>query len=164
MMEDAGRGWRRVVASPKPLSIIECDTVKVLLEAGHIPVAAGGGGIAVAEAGGNQLKGAPAVVDKDFAAAKLAEMLDADMLVILTSVEKVAIKFGKPGQEWLSSLTIGQAGKYIEEGHFAKGSMLPKVEAAIGFARSKPGRKSLITLLTKAKEGLAGETGTVITS
>ena len=164
MMEDAGRGWRRVVASPKPISIIECDTVKALLEAGHVPVAAGGGGIPVVETTGYHLKGVPAVVDKDFASAKLAEMLDADMLVILTAVEKVAIRFGKPDQEALSRLTVEQAKKYIQEGHFAKGSMLPKVEAAMGFVSSKPGRKALITLLAKAKEGLLGETGTVFTS
>ena len=162
MMEDAGRGWRRVVASPKPIGIVEHQIVKALLAAGHIPIAVGGGGIPVKDAGGNRLTGMPAVVDKDFASAKLAEILDADMLVILTAVEKVAINFGKPDEKWLSELSVADAKKYIAEGHFAKGSMLPKVEAAMSFVSSKPGRRSLITMLSKAKEGIAGKTGTVI--
>jgi len=162
VMEDAGRGWRRVVASPKPISIVEYETIETLLKSGHIPIAAGGGGIPVVKSGGHGLKGVSAVVDKDFASAKLAELLDADMLVILTAVEKVAINFGKPNEEWLSNLTVDQARAYIAEEHFAKGSMLPKVEAAIAFAESKPGRKAMITLLAKAKEGIAGQTGTVI--
>ena len=164
VMEDAGRGWRRAVASPKPIGIVESETIEVLLKAGQVPIAVGGGGIPVAQADGNNLKGMSAVVDKDFASAKLAELIDADMLVILTAVEKVAINFGKPTEEWLSNLSPAEAEKYIAEGHFAKGSMLPKVEAAIQFAQSKPGRKALITLLSKAKDGLAGKTGTVITS
>jgi len=162
MMEDAGRGWRRVVASPKPIGIVECDTVLALLKAGHIPIAAGGGGIPVRQDSGNHLKGMPAVVDKDFASAKLAEILDADMLVILTAVEKVAIRFGKPDEKWLDELTVADAEKYMAEGHFAKGSMLPKVQAAVRFVSSKPGRKSLITMLSKAKEGIEGKTGTVV--
>ncbi len=163
MMEDAGRGWRRVVASPKPVGVVEAETVRALLDAGQVPVAVGGGGIPVTLAAGNGLKGAAAVVDKDFASAKLAELLDADMLIILTAVEKVAIRFGRPDQEWLSALTPAEAEQYMAEGHFAPGSMLPKVQAAVGFAKSGPGRKAMITMLSKARDGLAGKTGTVIT-
>ena len=162
MKEDAGRGWRRVVASPKPIGVVESETVRVLLESGHIPIAVGGGGIPVKETGDNHLKGTAAVVDKDFASAKLAELLDADFLIILTSVEKVAINFGKPNETWLSEMTTADAERYIAEGHFAPGSMLPKVEAALEFVKSKPGRKTLITKLSKARDGLAGHTGTVI--
>jgi len=162
MKEDAGRGWRRVVASPKPIGIVESDTVKVLLEAGQIPVTVGGGGIPVKEIENRHLKGTSAVVDKDFASAKLAEELDADMLVILTAVEKAAINFGKPEQKWLSEISVDEAEQYIKEGHFAPGSMLPKIEAALSFVKSAPNRKALITMLDKAKDGLAGKTGTVI--
>jgi len=163
MMEDAGRGWRRVVASPKPIGIVESEVVKALLDAGQVPIAVGGGGIPVKDTGSNHLKGTAAVVDKDFASAKLAEQLDADLLIILTAVEKVAIRFGQPDQEWLSELSAADAERYIAEGHFAPGSMLPKVEAALQFAKSKPGRRAMITMLTKASEGIAGKTGTVIT-
>ena len=162
MAEDAGRGWRRVVASPKPVGIVEFDTIETLLKAGHIPIAAGGGGIPVKRATGNRLEGMPAVVDKDFASAALGEALNADMLVILTAVEKAAINFGKPDQKWLDELTVPEAQKYAAEGHFAKGSMLPKVEASIRFVSSKPGRRALITMLSKAKEALEGKTGTVV--
>ena len=162
MKEDAGRGWRRVVASPKPIGIVESKTVLALLEAGQIPVAVGGGGIPVKKTEGRHLKGTSAVVDKDFASAKLAEELDADMLVILTAVEKVAIRYGKPDQEWLSEMTVDDAERYITEGHFAPGSMLPKVEAALAFVKSGPDRRALITMLSKARDGLAGKTGTVI--
>ena len=162
MKEDAGRGWRRVVASPKPIGIVESETIRALLEAGQIPVAVGGGGIPVKKTEGRHLKGTSAVVDKDFASAKLAEELDADMLVILTAVEKVAVRFGKPDQEWLDEMSAEDAERYIAEGHFAQGSMLPKVEAALGFVKSGPGRKALITMLSKARDGLAGRTGTVI--
>jgi len=164
MKEDAGRGWRRVIASPKPIHIVESETVRALLDAGQIPVAAGGGGIPVKKTKERLLKGTSAVVDKDFASAKLAEELDADMLIILTAVEKVAIRFGTPDQEWLSEMSAGDAERYIEEGHFAPGSMLPKVEAALSFVKSGTGRKALITMLSKAREGLAGKTGTVIYS
>jgi carbamate kinase len=160
--EDAGRGWRRVVASPKPIDVIECETVRTITEAGHIAITVGGGGIPVAKGEGNLLKGVPAVIDKDFASAKLAELLDADLLVILTAVEKVALNYGKPDEKWLNELTPADAERYIAEGHFAKGSMLPKVEAALGFVKSKPGRQALITMLSKAKEGIAGKTGTVV--
>ncbi|MEG1322273.1 MAG: carbamate kinase [Ruthenibacterium sp.] len=161
MVEDSGRGYRRVVASPAPVDIIEVETVRTLLEAGQVAIACGGGGIPVVREG-NHLAGASAVIDKDFASARLADMLDADYLIILTAVEKVAIRFGKPDQEWLSDLTVDEAKQYCAEGQFAPGSMLPKVEAAIQFASSKPGRQALITLLEKAKDGIAGKTGTVI--
>ncbi len=162
MMEDAGRGWRRVVASPKPIGVVEAETVRALLDAGQVPITVGGGGIPVKKTEGYHLKGTSAVVDKDFASAVLAELLDADMLIILTAVEKVAIHYGTPEQQWLSEMSAADAERYIAEGHFAPGSMLPKVEAALGFARSKPGRKALITMLSKARDGLAGKTGTVI--
>ena len=155
MKEDAGRGWRRVVASPKPIGIVESETVRALLEAGHIPVTVGGGGIPVKRTEGRHLKGTSAVVDKDFASAKLAEELDADMLIILTAVEKVAINYGKPEQIWLSELSVTDAERYISEGHFASGSMLPKVEAALTFVKSSPNRKAMITMLTKARDGLS---------
>ncbi|GHU92910.1 carbamate kinase [Spirochaetia bacterium] len=161
VMEDAGRGWRQVVASPKPMRIIELDTVKALLAAGGIPIAAGGGGIPVAMLDG-RYHGMPAVIDKDFAAAKLAEGIAADMLIILTAVEKVAVNFGKPDQRWLDRMTIAEAEKYIAEDQFAKGSMLPKVQAACNFVRLNPKGSALITLLSKARDGLDGKTGTLI--
>ncbi|WP_313071303.1 carbamate kinase [Atlantibacter hermannii] len=161
MKEDAGRGYRRVVASPKPVDIIEKETVKAMMEAGHVVITAGGGGIPVIREG-LHLRGASAVIDKDWASARLAEMIDADMLIILTAVEKVAINFGKPDVQWLDRLSLNDAQRFIDEGHFAKGSMLPKVEAALAFARSRPGREALITVLSKAKEGIEGKTGTII--
>ena len=160
--EDAGRGYRRVVASPKPQSIAEIDTVRALVEAGHVVIACGGGGIPVFKTEGNRLDGAAAVVDKDFASCVLAQQLDADCLIILTAVEKVAIHFGKPDVKWLDELTPAEAQKYIADGEFAPGSMLPKVQAAVQFAESKEGRTALITLLEKAKDGIAGRTGTRI--
>ncbi|WP_287789435.1 MULTISPECIES: carbamate kinase [Atlantibacter] len=161
MKEDAGRGYRRVVASPKPVDIIEKETVKAMMEAGHVVITAGGGGIPVIREG-LHLRGASAVIDKDWASARLAEMIDADMLIILTAVEKVAINFGKPDVQWLDRLSLNDAQRFIDEEHFAKGSMLPKVEAAVAFARSRPGREALITVLSKAKEGIEGKTGTII--
>ena len=161
MKEDAWRVYRRVVASPKPVDIIEKETVKAMMDACHVVITVGGGGIPVIREG-NHLRGASAVIDKDWASAKLAEMIDADMLIILTAVEKVAINFGKPNEQWLDNLSLRDAERFIAEGHFAKGSMLPKVEAAASFARSRPGRKALITVLSKAKEGIEGKTGTVI--
>ena len=125
-------------------------------------VACGGGGIPVFKTEGHHLKGAAAVIDKDFASEKMAEQLDADVLIILTAVEKVAVNFGKPDQKWLDSLTPEEARRYMDEGQFAPGSMLPKVQAAVQFAESRPGRTALITLLEKAKAGIAGETGTSI--
>ena len=161
MVEDAGRGYRQVVPSPKPIDVIEKNTVKALVDNGTVIITVGGGGIPVVRKDG-KLYGTPAVIDKDFASAKLAELLDADMLVILTAVEKVAINFGKPDQKNLDELTPDEARKYMAEGQFAPGSMLPKVEAAVKFAESKPGRTSLITLLEKAKDGIEGKTGTAI--
>ncbi len=162
VVEDAGRGFRRVVASPKPAGIVELDTIRSLVETNHVVVACGGGGIPVFKTEGNHLKGAAAVIDKDFAAAKLAEQLDADFLVILTVVEKVAVNFGKPDQQWLDEITPETAERYISEGQFAPGSMLPKVQAALAFAQSAPGRSSLITLLERASDGIAGKTGTIV--
>ena len=161
MKEDAGRGYRRVIASPMPVDIIEKETVQALLDAGQVVITCGGGGIPVTRHG-NHLKGVSAVVDKDRASAKLAELIDADLLIILTAVEKVAINFGKPDQKWLDRLSIDDAKRYLAEGQFAVGSMRPKVEAALSFAESRPGRKTLITMLTKAKEGIEGKTGTIV--
>ncbi|WP_297998086.1 carbamate kinase [uncultured Oscillibacter sp.] len=162
VVEDAGRGYRRVVASPKPVSIVEIQSIQDMVEAGLVVVACGGGGIPVFKTEGHHLKGAAAVIDKDFASEKMAEQLDADVLIILTAVEKVAVNFGKPDQKWLDSLTPEEARRYMDEGQFAPGSMLPKVQAAVQFAESRPGRMALITLLEKAKAGIAGETGTSI--
>ena len=159
MKEDAGRGYRRVVASPKPAEIIEIGTIRTMVESGDLVIACGGGGIPVTRQG-NHLKGASAVIDKDFASSLLAQELDADFLIILTAVEKVAINFGKPNEQWLEDLTVEEAKKYMEEGHFAPGSMLPKVQAAVDFASSKEGRTALITLLEKSKDGIQGKTGT----
>jgi carbamate kinase len=164
MVEDAGRGWRRVVASPEPKKIIEIGTIKALVEAGKVVICCGGGGIPVIQEEHNHLHGASAVIDKDFGSELLAEQLDADYLVILTAVEKVAVNFNKPDQKWLDQMTVAEAQKYCDEGQFAPGSMLPKVKAGMRFASSKPGRHALITLLEKAKEGITGKTGTVITA
>jgi carbamate kinase len=152
-----------VVASPEPISIIDIDTIRTLADAGYVVIGAGGGGIPVFKTEGNHLKGAAAVIDKDFAAALLARQLDADLLIILTAVEKVAIHFGKPDQQWLDRLTPDTARQYIRDGEFAPGSMLPKVEAALAFAESRPGREALITLLEKARDAIHGKTGTLIT-
>ena len=162
VIEDAGRGYRRVVASPQPVSIIEIQTIKSLVDTNHVVIACGGGGIPVFRTNGHHLKGAAAVIDKDFAAERLAEEVDADTLIILTAVEKVAIHFGKPDQMELDDLSVEQAQRYIDDGEFAPGSMLPKVEAAVRFVRSKPGRRALITLLEKARDGISGHTGTMI--
>ena len=162
VVEDAGRGYRRVVASPKPKSVVELDTIRALVDSAHIVVACGGGGIPVFKTEGHHLKGAAAVIDKDFASEVLAEQLDADYLIILTAVEKAAINFGKPEQKWLDTISVAEAEQYCAEGHFAPGSMLPKVQAAMRFAESKPGRRALITLLEKARDGIDGKTGTVV--
>ena len=161
VMEDAGRGYRQVVASPKPKNIVELLTIQTLVDAGQTVIAGGGGGIPVIQEG-NRLKGVNAVIDKDFCSERLAEQVDADLLVILTAVEKVCINFGKENQEALGNVSTEKMKQYAQEGQFAPGSMLPKVEAAIKFAESKPGRKTLITLLEQAKEGLSGKTGTLI--
>ncbi len=161
--EDAGRGWRMVVASPKPQRIVEFDAIKDLMDDGYIVIAAGGGGIPVFEHD-DAYHGVPAVIDKDRSSAKLAADFQADMLVILTAVEKVAINFNTPDQADLDSMTIAEANKYIEEGQFAPGSMLPKVQACIEYLEAYPKGKALITSLEHAAEGLNGETGTIITA
>ena len=161
-VEDSGRGYRRVVASPRPKRIVELDTISSLVAANHVVIACGGGGIPVEPTGNHHLKGAAAVIDKDFAAELLAESLDADYLVILTAVEKVAVRFGKPDEEWLDALTPERAHELADAGEFGKGSMEPKVLAAAAFAESKPGRSALITLLEKARDGIDGKTGTTI--
>lgn len=160
-MEDAGRGYRIVVPSPMPVRIRELETIKTLMNAGHVVITCGGGGIPVVSEEG-KLNGVNAVIDKDNVSSLLASQIDADYLVILTAVEKVAVNFGKENQEWLSELSTKEAREYIAQGQFAKGSMLPKIEAALRFAESGEGRKTLITLLDKAADGIAGKTGTVI--
>lgn len=161
-VEDAGRGYRRVVASPQPQKIVELETVKQLVNEGSIVITVGGGGIPVVESEDGSLTGVAAVIDKDKSSAKLAKDLDAEMLVILTAVDRVCINFNKPNQEELASINLEEANKYIEEGHFAKGSMLPKVEACVDFVKSSTNGKALITSLEKAKEALHGSTGTII--
>lgn len=160
--EDAGRGWRRVVASPIPKKIVEIEAIKDLWDS-SIVISCGGGGIPVVENLDGTLEGVAAVIDKDFAAELLAEQVDADVLMILTEVEKVAINWGKPNQENLDHLSLKSAVRYIEEGQFAPGSMLPKVEAAMKFVRTYPHKKAIITSLDKAIDALEGKTGTVIT-
>lgn len=162
MKEDAGRGWRRVVPSPMPRKIVEIDAVKQLWH-DTVVITCGGGGIPVVEKPDGTLEGVAAVIDKDFAAELLAEQVDADILMILTEVEKVAINFGKPNQENLSHMSLTDAAHYVEEGHFASGSMLPKVEAAMKFVRANPSKKAIITSLNKAIDALEGKTGTVVT-
>ncbi|MBZ9685744.1 carbamate kinase [Clostridium estertheticum] len=164
MKEDSNRGWRRVVASPLPKAIVEEPIIKTLVEAGHVVITVGGGGIPVIDKGNGNLEGVPAVIDKDFASGKIAELLNADALVVLTAVEQVAINFGKPDQKNLSRITVEEAKTYIEEGHFAPGSMLPKIKAALTFVEAKKGRKAIITSLEKAREAIGGTAGTVITN
>ncbi|MDR3021632.1 MAG: carbamate kinase [Clostridiales bacterium] len=159
--EDSGRGYRLVVASPKPQRIVEFDAIKDLHDNGYIVVAVGGGGVPVFETP-NGYQGVPAVIDKDRSSAKIAADFGADMLVILTAVEKVAINFNKPDQKNLDKMTVSQAQQYIKEGQFAPGSMLPKVLACIEFVQSFKGGKALITSLEKTALGLAGKTGTLI--
>ena len=162
MKEDAGRGYRRVVASPLPVEIVELDAVKALEKAGFVVVTVGGGGIPVVKNDDGTLSGTAAVIDKDLASEKLAEDLDADALVILTAVENVSINYKKPDQKDLSALSVEDAKRYIAEGQFAPGSMLPKVEAAMKFASSKPERKCIITSLEKAVDALNGVAGTTV--
>lgn len=159
--EDAGRGWRRVVPSPMPVKIVEIDTVKGLWGS-TVTITCGGGGIPVIENKDGSVVGVAAVIDKDLAAEKLAEDLDVDVLLILTEVDKVSINYNKPNQQDLSYMSVKEAEKYIDEGHFAPGSMLPKVMAAVKFAKSHPGRKTIITSLYKSMDALNGLTGTVI--
>ena len=159
MVEDAGRGYRQVVPSPKPIDVIEKDAVNTLIDAGHVVITVGGGGIPVVREG-NRLVGVPAVIDKDFASAKLAELVDADRLVILTAVDRVMIHYGKPEQRAIERMTCAEAEQYIAEGHFAPGSMLPKVQAAMSFART--GKEAIIASLENAAAALRGESGTVV--
>lgn len=163
MKEDAGRGWRRVVASPLPVEIVELDAVKTLNDAGFVVVTVGGGGIPVIRNEAGDLEGVAAVIDKDLASEKLARDMDADALVILTAVEKVSINFKKPDQKDLDRMSAAEAKQYIKEGHFAPGSMLPKIEAALNFVESKPGRIAIITSLDKAVDAIEGRAGTTIT-
>lgn len=160
--EDAGRGWRRVVASPIPKKIIEIDSVRKLWDS-TIVITCGGGGIPVLEHEDGSLEGVAAVIDKDFAAELLAEEVGADALMILTEVEKVAVNFNKPNQEDLAHMTYAEAEKHCEDGQFAPGSMLPKVQAAMKFVKANPEKKAIITSLDKAVDALEGKTGTVIT-
>lgn len=162
VVEDAGRGWRRVVASPLPKEIVEFDSVKLLIDAGHVVVTVGGGGIPVVDRGDGELEGIAAVIDKDFASSLLAQTLKADMLIIATAVEKVAINFGKPEQKWLDKMTVAEAKAYLEEGtHFAKGSMAPKIQAAIWYLENG-GKEAVITNPENIGRALKGETGTHI--
>ncbi len=161
MKEDAGRGFRRVVASPIPTEIYEIDSVNRLWDS-TIVITCGGGGIPVIKNDNGELEGVAAVIDKDFAAELLAEKTGADILMILTEVDRVAINFNKPDQKDLAEMTVAEAEKYCEEGHFAPGSMLPKVQAAIKFAKANPGKKAIITSLYSAVDALDGKTGTVI--
>lgn len=162
-VEDSGRGFRRVVPSPEPVDIKEKGTIRCLMENGDVVVACGGGGIPVYRENG-RLTSVDAVIDKDKAAAKLAEVINADTLIILTAVPYVAINFGKPEQKWLERINVAEARQYIKEGHFAPGSMLPKVEAAIRFVESNPGREAIITSLENAYQAVTEDNGTVICS
>ena len=162
MKEDAGRGWRRVVPSPDPKRIVELSAVKRLWDT-SIVITAGGGGIPVVEKGDGSLAGVAAVIDKDLAAGRLAQDIEADILLILTEVDKVCLNYKKPGQRFLNGMTVSEAERFMEEGHFAPGSMLPKILASVKFARSSPGRKAVITSLFKAVEALEGREGTVVT-
>lgn len=162
-VEDSGRGYRRVVPSPEPVDIKEKGTIRCLMENGDVVIACGGGGIPVYRENG-QMHSVDAVIDKDKAAAKLAEVINADTLIILTAVPRVAINFGKPEQKWLERITIAEARQYIKEGHFAPGSMLPKVEAAIKFVEANPGREAIITSLENAYQAVTEDNGTVICS
>jgi len=160
-VEDAGRGWRQVVASPAPVRIVEFDAIKDLVDDGYLVVSTGGGGVPVIEEDGGY-RGVPAVIDKDRSSAKLAADFKADMLVILTAVPKVAINFNTPDQQDLDVLTVAEAAQYIEEGQFASGSMLPKVEACIAYLQAYPEGKAIITSLENAAEAIEGESGTLI--
>jgi carbamate kinase len=161
VLEDAGRGWRRVVPSPQPERVIERDTVKELIDAGFVVITVGGGGIPVVEDQDGNLTGVAAVIDKDFASSLLATSIGADLLLISTAVEKVALNFGKPDQRWLDRMTVAEARQYMAEGHFAAGSMKPKIEASIRFLE-KGGKEALITDPENIERALLGETGTRI--
>lgn len=161
--EDAGRGWRRVVASPLPKEVVELEAVEALLKAGTVVVTVGGGGIPVVRDADGDLKGVAAVIDKDFASSLLAQLIKADLFLISTAVEKVAINFGKPDQKWLDKLTLAEAKAYLAEGtHFAKGSMAPKIQAIVWYLEAMPNGKALITNPENIGRALKGETGTWI--
>ncbi|MBR0039842.1 MAG: carbamate kinase [Oscillospiraceae bacterium] len=162
--EDAGRGWRKVVPSPLPADIVEKESVLSLLRDGFVVIACGGGGIPVVKRGEGDYEGVSAVIDKDYASECLAEVCDADFLYILTAVDRVCVGFNTPGQRELKEMTDAEAERYIAEGQFAPGSMLPKVKAAVRFARSGPGRRAVICSLDKASLALTGESGTVVTA
>ncbi len=161
VVEEPGKGFRRAVSAPNPVKIVELDAVKALLDADQIVIAAGGGGIPVLEQD-NHLRGASAVIEKDLAAGKLAEGINADLLIILTNVEKVCINLGKPNEEPLDTITVDQAKTYMEEGHFGIYNMLPKFRAAVEFVEGHEGRKAYITSFDKVSDALNGKTGTVI--
>ena len=161
VVEEPGKGFRRIVSAPNPVSIVEIDAIKALLDADQIVVACGGGGIPVLKQD-NHLKGASAVIEKDLTAGKLAEEVDADELIILTSVEKVKINMGRPQEEELGEITIEQARQYMEEGHFGEYNMLPKFSASVSFLEKREGRRALITSFDKLKDALKGRTGTII--
>lgn len=161
MVEDAGRGWRRVVPSPLPKAIVERDAINTLIGGGFVVICSGGGGIPVYQDDSGELLGLEAVIDKDFAGSLLAQSLKADMFLISTAVEKVALNYNKPDQKWLDSLTVDEAKKYLAEGHFHKGSMGPKIQAAIWFLEGG-GREALITNPENLERALAGQTGTRI--
>ncbi|MDR0447450.1 MAG: carbamate kinase [Treponema sp.] len=160
-VDDSGRGWRKVVPSPKPIDIYEKITLKTLIDAGQIVIACGGGGIPVVYRG-KRYEGVDAVIDKDFAASKMADLVDADIFLILTAVDKICINFNKPDQQDLNIISVSEAKKYASEGHFAPGSMLPKVQAACMFAEGRKGRKSIIGSLERASFALSGQSGTTI--
>ena len=162
--EDAGRGWRKVVPSPLPVDIVEKESVRSLLRDGFVVVACGGGGIPVVRRGAGDYEGVAAVIDKDFAAERLAEATDADLLLILTAVDRVCINFNRPDRRELKEMTADEAERLAAEGQFAPGSMLPKVRAAVKFARSKPGRRAVVCSLEKATLALSGRSGTIITA
>ena len=160
-IEDSGRGYRRVVASPKPIDIVEKKVIQDSIESGHIVISCGGGGIPVVNEAG-KYRGVAAVIDKDFASSKLAELVDADMLCILTAVDYVSLHFNTAAQVDLKTITATRLSKHIQEGHFAKGSMLPKVEAALHFVTRKKARRAVIGNLEKALEAIKGNQGTII--
>jgi carbamate kinase len=160
--EDAGRGWRRVVASPAPKRIVELDVIRQLLDAGVVTIAVGGGGIPVITNANGDLEGVPAVIDKDLASAMLASQVEADLLLISTAVEQVALNFGKPDQEWVSQFTLAEVKQYLAEGgHFSEGSMAPKMRAVVQFMEAG-GKEALITNPENLERAMAGETGTRI--
>ena len=161
VVEVPGQGFRRVVASPNPVDIVEVDAIRTLTDAGHIVIACGGGGIPVLQQN-NHLKGASGVIEKDLTAGKLAEQIDADELIILTSVEKVCLNHGKEDEEELDTISVEQAKQYMDEGHFGIYNMLPKFQASVGFIEKKEGRSALITSFDTLKDALKGKTGTVI--